>query len=494
MAGRPPLHTDSRHDWMPSRAGLHFAPCSNGEVTWSAKFSDGRRDKTRSHRNGTPFEPSFSMPTLRCLVHDQALNGHAEIGDYFEFLDRVGPEASGIELVRFSDEIGELEDGYWHPTADGHFFWSDGVRWRTTRGLSYADEKRQQFQQVSGLAPEESLRVHRWFEAAVRIPQVSVFVTDSEPLLGRPFEFGVQMASPSEALGTIGLHMRLNAKAALPTVGSRKSRMILPDPQNWAADEFVPEIDNLARLTWHSEAHMALQLLAVTRLRMARCLTIRDHILATYVFNGWQRHLGEPADHLVDFALHLNGLIDALGRSLKRVTPELERSVSDRNVWREDAAQRIADAAGGDTATVLLSPEFQAFRRTVALLRNTIHSIPPGRGTEGGVGRTGPIVRPPEEDVQEFLEHAQTLGLTSRWVREHPRMVEDWTYDHAPRIDPIAMTDDLLGFAISYLRAIAQDDPWRRRHDQEPRTREASFLKGETSYLPLLYGLGHLVG
>lgn len=461
-------------------------------MTWSAKFSDGRRDKTRSHRNGTPFEPSFSLPTLRCLVHERALDGHGEIHDYFEFLDGVGPEASGIELVPFSDNVGEYEDGRWHHTTDGHFFWSDGQRWRRTSGVTNADELRQHFQLASDLAPEEALSLHRWFEAAIRLPQVSIFVTDSRPLLQRPFEEGVQMASPTEALGTIGLHMRLNAKAAVPTVGLSQFRMVLPDPQNWAAEELVPEINDLARLSWHPDGHMAMQLLAVTRHRMARCLTIRDELIASYVFDGWRKRVGEPADLLVDFALHLHGLIDALGRSLKRVTPELDSSVSDRNVWRVDILQKIAAAAGGETAAVLLSEDFLAFRKTVALLRNTIHAVPPGRGTESGGDRTGPIVHPPEEDVREFLRHTQTLGLTSRWVREHPMMAANWSYEHAPRIDPIAMTDDLLGFAVSYLRTIVRDDPWEARHDQTPREQAQPHLVGQTSYLPLLYGLGHL--
>lgn len=432
------------------------------------------------------------MPTLRCLVHEHALDGHTVIRDYFNFLEEIGPEASGIELVRFSDEIGEHADGYWHPTADGHFYWSDGERWRRTSGVLHADEMRQQFQLDSGLGPEESLRLHRWFEAAIRLPQVSVFVTDSTPLLRRPFEQGVQMASPTEALGTIGLHMRLSAKATVPTVGSSNGRLVLPDPQEWAVEELVPEIGHLARFRWHPDGHMAMQLLAVTRHRMARCLTIRDQLVASYVFNGWRQRLGEPEDLLVDFALHLHGLIDALGRSVKRTTPELEAAVQDRNIWREDALKKIAAAAGGETAALLLSSEFQAFRRIVALLRNTIHSSPPGGGTESGGDRTGPIVYPPREDVHEFLEHTQSLGMTSRWVRERPRIAAEWAYERPPRIDPIAMTDDLLGLAVSYLRRIAQDDPWGRRHDQDPRVEEQPFVTGQTSYLPLLYGLGHL--
>lgn len=72
-------------------------------------------------------------------------------------------------------------------------------------------------------------------------------------------------------------------------------------------------------------------------------------------------------------------------------------------------------------------------------------------------------------------------------------MAVNWSYEHAPRIDPIAMTDDLLGFAVFYLRTIARDDPWEARHDQIPRGQAQPHLDGQTSYLPLLYGLGHLM-
>ena len=458
-------------------------------MTWSADFTDARREKTRTRRNSAPFDPAFELPSLKILVHGECLNKYPRVSRYIDFLRNISPGNSGIEIVPFDPIVGKINDAAWHQDSNGSFWWSDGNKWRSCAGRRYAEEECRRFSERSNLEIEEAAEVYRWFEAATSIPEVAVFVTDCPDFLRFPYADGVQMVDPTNALGTIGFYMRLRGKTLLPSMESLKFRQVLDDPEYWAVDVMVPEISNLFEFSWVDESQSSFQLLHVARSRLARCLALRDELIASYTFHGWRRRLGDPSDILVDFALHLYGHIEALALSLKRTVPSIDKKYQDRNIWRDSDLRALAAAVGGSTGPLVSGECFQAYRKSVGIIRNTIHSIPLGRGYEGGAGRNGPVVYLLDQDVDKFIDSARVLGRVDEWIYEPQWEGDAWASDHPPKINPIALVDDLLDMSISFMRQVLQDDPWRDLHDGLMRRAVETWPKSETSLLPLLYGM-----
>lgn len=460
-------------------------------MTWLERFvHEGRYSSVR--RRADPFQPSFELPPLRCLVGPDAAGNDAVAREHLEFLKRAGADRSGIELVEFNPDGDGTEDDVWFPYDRGLFGWRSGDRWHTTGSRPWGEESFRNFSVRSGVSLEQAQAEHLWFEAALSLPDVHMFMTSRTEFLRNPFNDGVFTVDSTDGLASLGLHQRLSGRTLLPDPLTMEGFWPILRPELLSTETFLPELDRVQHQSRRSGSQKVFDLLASAAGRFSRCLAIRDHLIASYAIRGWAERTEEPAELVADFALQLSGLVDALLRAVNEALGMPIGSDMQVKTSRRDL-DKLSKGAPLALREVLLREDFEHFNWAVSKLRNTIHAQGLGKGAEGGAGRRGPIVILPVDISDGFGKNAAGLGNHTRWIRTAPRQEAKGPRTHGSKIHAPIVVEDLLILAAGFIRVIVSETPWPA---EGPDHRDGWPFRPKAQHhllLSKLYGLERLV-
>lgn len=452
-------------------------------MAWVADFTSSDRYQTLHRRKPDAFAPVFTLPTLHCFAHSSVYGSEGAGAQYLRLLEGLGPERTGVHFLSFDPAPAKKAHSVWAPRPEKGFHRSDDAGRYHFAGLGPSLERlKEQYPAVRSVRSDGHLSPLDWLHAATVLPGIDLFIVPDEEIYPGPFMNGIQVATLEDALGTIGLHMRLSRTVVLPTrVQSPGALVPVPRPEDLAAEELMPEVASLLfHYSWDPGTQEPWRKLAATIGRVGRCLAIRDKLIVSNSIHRWSDQLDEPSDLLVDFALYLMGAMDALVRAVRHTYADPPA----RTHWRAilvGAVPHIESPGARD---------IDYFRDVLSILRNTIHEEEFTRGSETGRTNLGDHPYIPSDEVDKFVLAAQKLGGLGRWC---PAGVVD--QDGRPntkhiKIRPVPLAEDLLIRAITYIRRAAQADPWKGFHDQQPRERSTYPYDPAPELLPLLYGLG----
>lgn len=459
-------------------------------MNWLERFvHEGRYSSV--HRRTDPFQPLFQLPPLRCLVGPDAARSDPVARNHLKFLKRAGVDRSGIDFVEFNPDGNGTEDDVWFPYERGLFGWRSGNRWQTTGSRPWGEESLRNFSVRSGLPIDHAKTEHLWYEAALSIPDVHMFMTSRAEFLRKPFKDGVFIVDSTDGLAALGLHQRLNGRTLLPDPLTMEGIWPILRPELLSTETFLPELDRVQHQTRRSGSQKVFDLLASAAGRFNRCLAIRDHLIASYAIRGWAERTEEPAELVADFALQLSGLVDAL---LRAVNEALGRPIgSDMQVkTSRKELDKLSKGAPASLREVLLREDFEHFNWAVSKLRNTIHAQSLGKGIEGGAGRSGPIVILPVDISDGFEKNAAGLRNHARWIRDTPRQDAQGWRTHGSKIHGPIVVDDLLILAVGFIRGIVSEAPWPANGPDRRDSRPFRPKAEHHLLLSKLYGLERL--
>ncbi|GAA1129490.1 hypothetical protein GCM10009670_22590 [Citricoccus alkalitolerans] len=418
--------------------------------------------------------------------NDAAVRGH------LEFLKHAGVDLSGIDFVEFDPHGDGTEDDVWFPYETGLFGWRSGNLWHTSGSRPWREESLRDFRARSGLPREQAQAEHLWIEAARSVPDVHMFMTSQPEFLRKPFNDGVFTVDSSDGMAALGLHQRLSGRTILPGPIAMVGVWQIARPELLSTETFLPELDRVQHQTRRHGPPKVFDLLASASGRFSRCLAIRDRLIASYSIRGWAERTEDPAELVADFALQLSGLIDAL---LRAVNDALGRPIeSDTQVkTSKNDLKKLSKGAPAALREALLQEDFKHFNWAVSKLRNTIHAQSLGKGTEGGVGRTGPTVALPVDISDGIRENAEALGSHDRWMKDPPLQGANGSRMRGARIHAPLVVEDLLVLAMGFIRRIVSATPWPA---DGPDLREGWRFRPKAHHhmlLSKLYGLEHLL-
>lgn len=180
----------------------------------------------------------------------------------------------------------------------------------------------------------------------------------------------------------------------------------------------------------------------------------RDYLIARHIVSGRRLPYASAEELLEHIATNLSGLFDAIARAINIA---LSLGMRSRNCafHRIDFRSRLPK----EVRDIANEPQFLALLDVIKVLRNTVHHEALGAGTASDHQRKSvPLAMVPLADSDEFLQAADTLRQTSRWVLQFPRTEEFAQLGLGVYAFPAA--EDLQALAVSKGRAILRAMAW----------------------------------